>query len=648
MGIKGSIVEFPQSGIYARRLVAVVEPYLRSSGEHIQHNQRMSVLSAKALLGSEFSIQNSTRELSKQIPAYMMPAIWLTVNKLPLTDSKKVDRRTVRDWLTQLPISDNILMVAGTSRTHLCPLENKLAFDISHEASKIIANGNGQIFAALDGQNFDLLAAGIDSIQIMTLSIWIRDKYGLKLTVSKLTRPGLTIDELAGLVAASKDGRKLDKMESSELNIEDEVCKLSRNFSRPAANIIRPIVDQPISTVLLTGGTGFLGIEILHQLLCNYNIKKVFVHIRATSVQHGRERIVAAATKAAWWSPSFDHRLEIWPGDLVHVRLGLRDEQWDGLIGNATTETQIDAVIHNGADVRWNLGYECLKNANTLSTLQLLEAMADRRSSGRFVYVSGGQVLTTGDDDGNANAAQGEYITGYAQTKIVSERLVKRFAESKAGQGHLIHVIKPSYIIGDPKRGMANEEDYMWRFTKSAIELGTLNRDGRDSWLFVSDVVTVAAAVCKTCSAKEPRPTIIKILDGLFMHDFWDILTQDFGYELKPVDAETWWCSLRSHVEQSGSQHCLWALQDILKARTGEIASIGTVPTTKTIQRSSHILEAVRSNVQYLRDVKQFFPPVSSICDKPIPAIRGTAKDTTALGYWRRFLMFFFWLISRG
>ena len=75
--------------------------------------------------------------------------------------------------------------------------------------------------------------------------------------------------------------------------------------------------------------------------------------------------------------------------------------------------------------------------------------------------------------------------------------------------------------------------------------------------MFVSDVVTVAKAVCQIYSTKRTTPTIVKILDGLVMQDFWNVLTRDFGYELKAVDGGEWWCSLRSHVERTGSQHCL-------------------------------------------------------------------------------------------
>lgn len=596
------MVEFPQSGVYAKRLVGLVEPRLG-----LGPLPPLEFLPAQVLLESGFSLSESTKALAKRVPAYMMPATWLVVTSLPLTESKKVDRRRVRLWLAGLPVSD-------LEAVSVIPPANTLALDIGHKVGEMIANGNSQVLAALDRRNLDLGA--VDSVQVMTLSKWIRDRYGLRLSVDKLTRPGLTVDELARAVAAFRDGQGAEKLQGLDilddrgLDILDEVYMLSRAFSGKSP-IHRRSPAAPVSTVLLTGGTGFLGIEILHQLVCNDAITKVFVLVRATSVQHGRERIVAAATRAAWWSPSFHDRVEVWPGDLARVKLGLSDRQWDRVTGNSGAP--MDAVIHNGAAVRWTLGYQSLKGQNTISTLQLLEAMAARPSGGRFVYVSGGQVLSAGDDDENLMAAQGAHRTGYAQTKVVSELLVKRFSESQGGRGHVVRVVKPSYIIGDAQRGMANQGDYLWALTKSVIELGAYSRDGRNGWLFASDVASVAKAVC-LCSSETPSEqtdtppqTVVKMLDGLVMRDFWNVLTRDFGYGLEAVDGAEWWCLLRAHVERAGSRHCLWALQDILAAEAGEIASTATVPTAAMAATSAGMRRAVRSNVRYLRQVR-FLP----------------------------------------
>jgi thioester reductase-like protein len=608
--IKRSLVEFPQFGIYAKRLVGVVEPHLCHGRQSPQAAGPMQLLPAEVLAASGFSFDSPAKALAEKVPAYMMPTAWLVVNGIPLTDSKKVDRRKVRDWLNDLSNFD-------VCHTPLSPLDNAMAFDISHKVSKIIADGNLHISEALSGCNFELAAAGLDSIQVMTLAKWLYNEYGLKLPVAKLTRPRLTIEELARAVSAFQEGLEADKLLPRGVNMKREVDILSEKFSNPGGGILRHCkLDNPIATVFLTGGTGFLGIEILHQLLSADTVM-VIVHVRATSSQHGRERIVAAAKRANWWSASFDSRLEVWPGDLGSAKLGLTNEQWDSLTGSASSEATVDAIIHNGAAVQWNLSYESLRASNTTSTVQLLEAMGERRSCGRFVYISGGQSLTAGTDDEDRMAANTAQLSGYAQTKIASELLVRRFAGSGNGQGHVVRVVKPSYIIGDAQRGMANQTDYLWGLTKSAIQLGTYSRDSYNSWLFVSDVVTVAKAVCKSCTTQDATPTVAKIHDGLFIRDFWDILVRDFGYQLQAVDGAEWWSSLQAQVEQSGPNHCLWPLQDLLNAGTGEIASRGTIPTAEMRAKREYMLQAIRSNILYLRDEVHFLPLLSSCHSVP-------------------------------
>ncbi|RDA94597.1 hypothetical protein CP533_2465 [Ophiocordyceps camponoti-saundersi (nom. inval.)] len=595
------LVDFPRSGVYVDRLIGVIQPRLCGDTGLGDDAITLDLVPTEKLLRGGFSIQNLIAGLSRRVPAYMMPSRWLVVSSLPLTDSKKVDRRRVRNWLTELSV---------TISDDPCPLissENKLALELSCRVSALIARGNDRVREALEGRTFDLAAAGVDSIQITTLSKWIHDVYGLKLSVNTLTSPGLTIDKLAELMTALQNGPQSDKQPRT-LKIRDEVTSLSKLCITPNSECLeRFSTTEAMSTVLVTGGTGFLGIEIIRQLLCSYNIK-VIVHVRAASVQHGRDRVVSAAKKAAWWSEAFHHRLEIWTGDLGHVKLGLRGEQWDRLMGNDSAGPTIDVIIHNGATVKWNQAYESLRAQNTLSTVQLLEAMGNRKCPGRFVYVSGGQALTNEVDDEDQLIMKGVNSTGYAQTKIVSELLVKRFADSESGRRHTVRIVKPSYIIGDARSGRANQSDYLWGLTRSAIELGSYSRESVDDWLYVSSVDRVAEAVCQICNPKIATPSLVKILDGLPMSKFWDILTKDFGYELKAVDGGEWWCSLRSHVERTGPSHCLWALQHMLEAERGEVASKVTSLTPDMAESTCAILEAIRKNIQNLKDKAKFLP----------------------------------------
>ncbi|PHH63979.1 hypothetical protein CDD82_1811 [Ophiocordyceps australis] len=352
----------------------------------------------------------------------MVPSAWLVVSRLPLTDSKKVDRRRVRAWLGRLEV---------TPPRACAPLEpgHGLAHQLSQHVGGLIAHGRHAVAASLADRDFDLVAAGMDSIQVMTLSKWLQHTYKAHLAVETLMRPGLTITALAGLVAACQAGQPPEPDHVDLLSRVDALCSRFTHDAPP-----RTLALGRVASVLLTGATGFLGIEILHQLLSTH-AAHVIVHVRAASAHDGRQRIVDAATQAQWWCSSFHSRLEVWPGDLSSPQLGLDADSWARLVGHS--QPRVDAVIHNGAAVQWNRSYRSLEAANTTSTVHLLQALAEREAPARFVYVSGGQMLSPAADDDERMAHAAAHATGYAQSKLVSELVVKRFAARSCANKHV-------------------------------------------------------------------------------------------------------------------------------------------------------------------------------------------------------------------
>src|SRR5690242_918659 len=104
--------------------------------------------------------------------------------------------------------------------------------------------------------------------------------------------------------------------------------------------------SQTPSTLLVTGSTGFLGSQIVRQLLLRPEVKRVFCVVRAVDDTQAQERMMDVARKGQWWQPDLADRLEAWSGDLGKPRLGLDATRW-ALI----TSGGIEAIIHNGAVV---------------------------------------------------------------------------------------------------------------------------------------------------------------------------------------------------------------------------------------------------------------------------------------------------------
>lgn len=611
------IIAYPKSGHYANFLIAVVQ--LRAVCRSITDDD-VRLLSHEDLQRTDFNSTEAVEYLKRSLPAYMIPTIWIAVESIPLTSSKKMDRMRVEKWmekLTQAQQSDRM----GSSRLSDLPRLDPneiVASRLSTIAADIIAEDNAALRQALEGYDFAFAVVGINSIQVISLSRRVEHEFNLKVGVERLANHNTTIRSLAAEVDSSKT-RAFDARPTALIDISKEVATLLKSLVSA-----KPQQDK-IKNVFLTGATGFLGTQILRQLLPQPSIRSVILQVRAKVPEEGLERIITAAKAAKWWSESFTTKLEIWPGDLTKPRLGLASKQWQRLSGLASPDENVHTIIHNGGVVRWNADYYTLKPANTTSTHQLLQAVSSSPHSIRFIYVSGGQRLSFHEEDDEALLAQVTGSNGYSQSKLISELLVKRFASTPTIRRHHISVVKPSYIIGTVTEGLANPTDYLWRLVRGALDIRAYNADEADDWLFVSDVGHVARTIVHTATApphssssfdedeKQQPCHTTRILDGLPLRDFWHILAADFGYDLCAMGGTEWWTRMQRNVEEKGPAHCLWPLSYMLEEGKGEIGA-GCAKAHgmdgDACESSERVKAAVRMNIWHLREIG--FLPVAA------------------------------------
>ena len=147
--------------------------------------------------------------------------------------------------------------------------------------------------------------------------------------------------------------------------------------------------SDKLVTVFLTGGNGFLGTQLLRQLIEDSRVARVIALVRGKTDDEARRRTVNAAMKALWWTGSHHSELCVWAGNLGMPQLGLDSSRWTVLAEGA----MVDMVIHCGATVHWGMSYQALEAVNVGSTMQLLRlAIAAPRIA--FVYVPGGREST--------------------------------------------------------------------------------------------------------------------------------------------------------------------------------------------------------------------------------------------------------------
>lgn len=599
-----ALVTCPQSGIYSKSLVGVIQlrpTYLPPPPT----STKISVVSQSHLEAVDFDPSDLSTYLTKNLPSYMVPNFWIVVEEIPLSVSAKVDRKAVGAWLLALdhdPLSAAYLNF-GLDKSRAVPDDETVALAISTAVADLVARGNHQISAALRGRNFILRDVGLDSIQVISLSMFVQRKFGVKIDVGFLTHPDMSIQGVADCVKSLLAG-----IQEKSIHPPTDVMKefytyqqlVERSFKRP----------ETARKVFVTGVTGYLGTHILFKLLAQPNIGKIITHVRATSVEHGLQRIIHSATLARWWSDSVLERLEVWTGDLTQPRIGLTIQQWERLAGMGTSD-RVDFIIHNGAAMTWNADFQTLKAANVHATVELLSATIESPSISKFIYISGGQQLNPLDDNEQEIADEVNSSTGYAQTKFVSELLVKRLSQRSDQDSQRFSIVKPGYIIGSAQDGIGSIDDFLWRLVASCIDIKGYNATEADSWLFISDVVRVANTVVDTFDRNQYHGPTVKILDGLTVRQFWEVLTHECGYHLRPMDQGSWLQAMGSDIEQKRETHHLWPLIDTFEKDQGRLGS-GRMPHDRSAVGMAEIKSAIKKNIEYLHLIG-FLPPPNGV-----------------------------------
>lgn len=599
-GVSLSVAAMPQTGPYAKALVGLIQLQQQPGSLYMQ-STNLDYISKEHLLAANFDKDKLLQSLKAKLPNYMVPGHLLIVSKLPLSVSGKIDRKVVEAWLLSTTRTYEPKATSNGYEEDLLSKENVIAREICSKILSMVAQPGSKFFDSLNGSNFSLAAVGLDSIQVISLTMFIRQRFGVKVHLDTIVNPKSTVRSVANSVETLLAGRQ-DPTAEPKFNIMETFRSIKQEALKGF-----PQTEAGSQNVFITGATGFLGSRILCQLCRDTNVRRIVVHVRSQDAQHALQRVVKSAKMAGWWTEEFSRKLEAWAGDLAKSKLGLNIDQWRRLCGEGLPSERITAVIHNGAVVNWNANFLSLKATNVDSTVDLLKAASQSAALSSFVFVSGGQQLKTGEDNDTDIAEDVARSNGYAQSKFLSELIVKEYAREAAPGQQRVSIVKPGYIIGTTKEGIANVDDFIWRLAASCIDTKSYNAIDANSWLFVSDVDRVAVAVTDCCYSHTNTPQsrsadVVKILDGIPVSDFWSTLKYELGYELHPLSSESWMNRIYKDIEAKGEKHQLWPLLQTVEEGHGRIGAPCDPRGIVDIDEQ-RIKTAVKKNVEYLSSI---------------------------------------------
>ncbi|KAK1981583.1 non-ribosomal peptide synthetase [Colletotrichum cereale] len=611
--VNRGVVLFPTYGPFSGQLVAVLELQMG-------HDAAAGISHMNAYFNKK--VDKIRRELATKVPNIMLPTHWVDAITLwrdgfPLSASGKLDRKQIGTYLEaqskerQAVLDEPVKAIGGPAA--ILP-EEIPAYDLAVKIASLVPlkpSSRSSISRGVD--DFFLHMAGLDSLNMMSLMHFIHMKYRTKVTMQLLMDETTTIRTLAALITGPSTSRDditntSFSAASGRVNIlaqvswyDEKLLQLSEKHDGTAFEH-HDEKDNNIR-VFLTGASGYLGTQILRQLLESCNVSRVTTLVRSADPDTAKSRVIEAARKAQWWTEFHEDKLEAWVGDLSQAQLGLQHEQW-GLLSDGQS---FDVVIHNGAVVHWNKSYSALEAVNVGSTAQLL-GLAIQHPSLRFAYVSGGRQWKRDSEPDEDVARELADSMGYSQTKFVAEVLVKRAAERCPSATRNIAVFRPGLIIGTPTEGLANLDDYVWRLTSANINIGAYNADDEGAWLHVSDAATTAAAVIQTALNPQSQAHAVKNQeDGMTWGAFWG-LVQSAGYSIRPTPASEWLLAVRRDISKRQEAHPLWPLAHLLDDGSMEWGLHSNKPEDCALR----LKVAIRRNLEFLVQAG-FLPAVELI-----------------------------------
>lgn len=201
----------------------------------------------------------------------------------------------------------------------------------------------------------------------------------------------------------------------------------------------------PAGSVLLTGATGFVGMEVLARVL-EHTDQDVIALVRAADDAAAQARVdELLTTLVAPAARPRDGRVRGVAADLESPGLGLTLATRQQIAGD------VSAVVHCAASISFTLPIEEARRINVEGTREVVKLALEAQDRGtleRFIHVSTAYVA--GDRIGLVSEHDGDVGQGfrntYERTKLEAEEVIR---ESRLPAA----IVRPSVIVGDSATG---------------------------------------------------------------------------------------------------------------------------------------------------------------------------------------------------
>jgi len=372
--------------------------------------------------------------LLKQLPDYMVPSAMLTLDAIPLTPNRKVDKKA----LLKLEVS------TASTQEYVAPRDEREEI-LSQCFAEVLSLPKVGIYDNF----FDLGGNSILSVQLVSMV----KAAGVAMEVKHIFR-AQSVAELSEHLLTESSEEPIDL--SVEAVLEEEIKPLGN------AGSVNTSKD-----VLLTGATGFVGRYLLHEIFESSNVD-VHCIVRAKTEEEGLARVKNSLLEFQLWDEAYTARLHIILGDLAKENLAIEEGDY------AVLCEKIDKIYHSATYMNHLADYEFLKEVNVGGLKSLLKFATTGRDK-TLEYISTTDVLndmTHGPlaEDAPLEAQIHFKSHGYASTKYVAEEICL-LAQQRSID---VNIYRLGLITGDVKYGKNDHSQWFHQLLEGSMKLKAL------------------------------------------------------------------------------------------------------------------------------------------------------------------------------
>jgi fatty acid CoA ligase FadD9 len=420
----------------------------------------------------------------ERLAPHKMPRHWVVLDEFPITPSGKVQKYVLRERFLAAAAAGTTGgedLVNEVGALHRDGRDGPVRETVRRAVRATLGCLPAQVRA--DARFTDL---GGDSLSALTFSKLLEEIFDIEVPVGVVIDPTCDLEQLTNYIETKRhtgskrptfarmNGRDRCEVYASGLTLDQfidaETLEDAKTLSPPSG---------AVSTVLMTGATGYLGrflcLEWLQRLAQTGGTLMCIA--RGSNPAAARQRIDEAldsgdAELTRHFQTLAAEHLEVLAGDIGEPHLGLDDATWNRLAGS------VDLIVHPAALVNHVLPYSQLFGPNVAGTAELIRLALTSKLK-PFNYVSTAGIAALGDvigEDVDIRIASPmrkideTYANGYATSKWAGEVLMR---EAHDLCGLPVAVFRCDMILAHSRyAGQLNVPDIFTRLLLSLVATG--------------------------------------------------------------------------------------------------------------------------------------------------------------------------------